>query len=57
MTFTLGVPQIIMIALYIMSLGLCAVKHNKPREDKYNFWVALIGTAINITILKWGGFF
>ena len=57
MTFTLGVPQIIMIALYVMSLGLCAVKHNKPREDKYNFWAALIGTAINITILKCGGFF
>lgn len=55
--FTLGIPQLILCALYIWSLGMHAVKHGESRDDTYNFWHCLIGTAITIAILKWGGFF
>jgi hypothetical protein len=55
--FTLGIPQLIMCAIYIWNLGMYAVNHGKSKEDKYNFWHCLVGTAIIITILKWGGFF
>jgi hypothetical protein len=43
--------------MYIWNLGMYAVNHGKSKEDKYNFWHCLVGTAIIITILKWGGFF
>ena len=53
----LGTPQIIVIVLYILSLGLALGKHGQPRNDKYNFGVTLIATSIMIALLYWGGFF
>ena len=55
--FTLGIPQLILCALYTWSLGMHAVKHGELRDGTYNFWYCLIGTVIVIAILKWGGFF
>lgn len=52
----MGTPQIIMIILMAVSTTISLVKHG---EDKgtYNFWAALIGTIMEFSILKWGGFF
>ena len=55
--FTLGIPQLIMCAIYTLNLCIYAVNHGKPKKDKYNFGYCLVGTVINITILKCGGFF
>ena len=55
--FALGIPQLIMCAIYICNLGTYAIKHGESKDEKYNFWSCLIGTAISVMILKWGGFF
>lgn len=49
-------PQIIIILLYVASLGMVMVLHGKPRAN-YNAWNTLISTAITIALLYWGGFF
>lgn len=48
--------QILMIVMFAANLGIYMVKHGEPREDKYNFWIALIGGAIEMYILYSGGF-
>ena len=53
----LGWPQVAMIV--IMSLGLYKelIVHGMPETGKHNFWAYLIGTIIEVVILKCGGFF
>lgn len=50
-------PQI--IYLVIMAIGLLgsAHEHGKPRTGKHNFWSSLIGIALVLSLLVWGGFF
>lgn len=50
-------PQIIIIALYSMNLGINLVKNGEQRTGNYSFFTALIAVAINIALLRWGGFF
>lgn len=48
----------IMLALMIMSLTVNLVKHGEYKTDeRYNFFTALIGVAIEIFLLYKGGFF
>ena len=56
MTFIVHAPQIIWIALVAFSLADAVVNHGKPRQP-YNIYVDLLGTAITIALLWWGGFF
>ena len=53
----MGIPQIIMIVMLALTLFINVVEHNKPREGKYNAWQTLVGIAIQISLLTWGGFF
>ena len=53
----MGIPQIIMIIVFGLNLGISIAKNGEPREDTYNFWITLIGTIINVGLLYWGGFF
>ena len=46
-----------MLALFAVGLLFAANQHGKPRTDKYNFWGAVIGAAIQFGILFAGGFF
>ena len=50
-------PQIIIIALFALSLGANLMVHGQPKTGKYNFWTALLAAAIKIAVLWWGGFF
>lgn len=52
-----GIWQIIYIGLNVMGLGVALAKHGQPRTDKWNFWATFIATAIQFTILGFGGFF
>lgn len=52
----MGTPQIIMIAMYGLSIGIAMAKHGEQRKDKYNVWSAIIGSSIGCAILWWGGF-
>lgn len=50
-------PQIIMIALLGMDLGMHMVKNGEPREGTYSFPIQLVATLMEIGLLVWGGFF
>lgn len=53
----MGVPQVIMIVLYAITLLLSAHNHGKPYEYNKNFWGELVSVAIVFGLLIWGGFF
>jgi hypothetical protein len=52
----MGAPQIIMIAMTAMAVGISLVKQGEPKGD-YGIIDWLIGPALQIGILYWGGFF
>ena len=52
-----GIPQIIMIVIMGIGLGIALVKDGERKDEKYSFWVTVISTAIQCWILKAGGFF
>ena len=53
----MGIPQIIMIVLLGMDVGMHLVKHGEPRTDHFSFPIALISAILEIGLLMWGGFF
>lgn len=53
---TLGWPQIIYMLLVALSFGVTVAKHGEPR-DPHNCLTQLIGIAIVLPLLYWGGFF
>lgn len=57
MTFTLKAPQIIYIAIITFGLFYNAVHHGELKNEHYNVWITMIATAIDIALMKWGGFF
>ena len=52
----MGICQIIYIGWLCFGLGINLVKHGEPRDD-YNFISAFIVSAIEVTLLAFGGFF
>ena len=53
----IGIPQIIMVVLSAINLGVHMNKHGEPHLEHYNGWVTFFATTINIVLLCWGGFF
>lgn len=53
----IGIPQIIMLVLLAINLGIHMKKHGEPHLEHYNGWTMFFATAINIALLWWGGFF
>ena len=49
-------PQIILISIVFLNLGVRAAKHGEPRGD-HNVGVAIIDVALLFSLLWWGGFF
>lgn len=56
MTFHIGLPQGIYLALTLWGLVNACVKHGKP-QGEYNAYVTLMATFLLIPLLWWGGFF
>jgi hypothetical protein len=52
----MGWPQITMVVLMALGLGISLAKHGEPREP-YSFGTALLGTALAAGLLWAGGFF
>jgi hypothetical protein len=50
-------PQIILLILVGMGLGIALVKHGEENKRKYNFWLEALSSAIMLALLYWGGFF
>ena len=49
-------PQLTMLGLLFLGLGINLAKHGEPKSEDYNFVLSLITTGISITILYYGGF-
>ena len=52
----MGVPQIIMICLWTLALGIDLETHGKPKTGNDNAMTTILGIIINATILYYGGF-
>jgi len=52
-----GWPQVAMIVMYGLHIGMHLAKHGKPKVDTYNVVWALIGVGVSVFILTAGGFF
>lgn len=50
-------PQIIIIVLQALGLGIALQQHGQPKTGKHNFGTMLVATCINFGLLYWGGFF
>lgn len=55
MTVNIGIPQEIMLALYIMSFAINCVKDGE--QTTTHWWVSAISIAVELALLMWGGFF
>ena len=49
-------PQLILLVLMGIDLGIALVLHGKPRAN-YNFWLALVDAVTLLLLLSQGGFF
>lgn len=53
----MNAPQIIIVIMYALSLGIEIQRHGEPKHGRENAWVTLVVIAINLGLLYWGGFF
>lgn len=57
MSFYLGLPQILFLAITFLGTGIYLAKHGEPKQGTYNFYIAVLSDIIILTLLCWGGFF
>ena len=50
-------PQIIIITLLAMGVGIDLVKHGEPKTGSHNVWITIADAVLTLSLLKWGGFF
>jgi LPXTG-motif cell wall-anchored protein len=50
-------PQIIMIILIVLGVGVDLERHGKPKTGEHNIGWSLFGAAVTVALLWWGGFF
>ena len=50
------IPQLIIIILGILGLGMEIAKHGETRKKEYNGWIHLIAMLILWIVLYFGGF-
>lgn len=55
MSVNIGVPQAIMLALYLIGLVINCITDGK--QTTTHWWSSVIGLAISLALLTWGGFF
>jgi hypothetical protein len=53
----MGIPEILMIVLWGIGLGVALTQHGEPKTGSYNFFVTLVATALEFGLMWWGGFF
>ena len=53
----MGWPQFTYLVLVLLSLGIELERHGKPKTGRHSFPTHLVGVAIGITLLWFGGFF
>ncbi len=54
----IGWPQAIYLALVMLGIGLELARHGEAKKPgRHNAWATMIGSAIVLLLLWWGGFF
>lgn len=53
----IGWPQGILLAIVCLEMGICMARFGEPKRDRYDLVDLLLGPAIMLSILYWGGFF
>lgn len=53
----MNLPQLILIVLQSLGLGIGMTKHGKDSVGKENFWVTLASVSLLHVILWWGGWY
>ncbi|UXN70937.1 hypothetical protein N8A98_07040 [Devosia neptuniae] len=53
----MGWPQITIIVLIALSVGINLAMHGKPRTGTHNVGYSILGSAIWLVPLYYGGFF
>ena len=56
MTFTIGWPQGMFLALVVFAIVAAILDHGKPRSP-INAYFTLLGVLLEVALLTWGGFF
>ena len=52
----MNAPQIIVICIMALSLGIGIEQHGKEKTGKNNIWTTLLSVVIWVGLLIWGGF-
>jgi LPXTG-motif cell wall-anchored protein len=50
-------PQITILIIWVLSIGISMGQHGKPRTGNNSLWLTLFGMMISAFILYSGGFF
>ncbi len=53
----MGIPQIIILVIYMIGLGMSLANDGEVRMKKESFWLSLVSCGIMLALLWWGGFF
>ena len=53
----MGIPQIIILVIYMIGLGMSLANDGEVRMKKEGFWLSLVSCGIMLALLWWGGFF
>lgn len=53
----MGWPEVTVIVLYTLVMGMTLAMHGKPRTGNYNFGASLLGVGLLFALLYAGGFF
>lgn len=54
---SIGWPEGIYLALTFIMICVHASNNGQPRKGDYDLGVALLGSALSLGLLWWGGFF
>jgi hypothetical protein len=54
---SLGLPQLIYLALSLVGLGIELAKHGEPKSGRHDALSSVIASGVIFGILWWGGFF
>ena len=53
----MGIPQLIYLFLVAFGVGVSVSRYGEKKNDSYDIVDILIGPAITLSLLYWGGFF
>lgn len=49
-------PQIILLGMYLLSIGMALAKDGQPKEGNHSFVATVVAAGIVCGVLWWGGF-